>query len=39
MPKELENKLAKLATKKGLSGKRKGAYIYGTMNKIKKGYK
>ena len=36
MPKVLEEKLAKLANRKGLKGKRKGAYIYGTMNKIKK---
>ena len=33
MPKELERKLAKLATKKGLKGKRKDAYVYGTMRK------
>ena len=34
MPKELEQKLMKLATKKGLKGKRKNAYIYGTMQKV-----
>lgn len=37
MPKALHNKLARQATKKGLSGKRKNAYVYGTLNKIKKG--
>ena len=31
MPKVLERKLAKRATKKGLKGKRKDAYIYGTL--------
>lgn len=36
MPKELEQKLAKMATKKKLKGKRKDAYIWGTMAKIKK---
>lgn len=34
MPKELENKLKREAQKKGLSGKRIGAYVYGTMQKI-----
>ena len=33
MPKALEQKLEKLASKKGLKGKRKDAYIYGTMRK------
>jgi hypothetical protein len=33
MPKELESKLRREAVKKGLTGKRKGAYIYGTMRK------
>lgn len=33
MPKELEEKLKKEAAKKGLSGKHKAAYIYGTMRK------
>ena len=36
MPKALHDKLSKLATKKGLKGKRKDAYIYGTMSKIEK---
>ena len=36
MPKWLHNKLASAARKKHLKGKRKKAYIYGTMNKIKK---
>jgi len=35
MPKKLHRKLAKTARKKGLTGKRKKAYIYGTMSKIK----
>lgn len=39
MPKALHNKLARQATKKGLSGKRKNAYVYGTMAKIEKGKK
>jgi len=33
MPRELEIRLAKLAAKKHLKGKRKNAYIYGTMRK------
>jgi hypothetical protein len=33
MPKKLEKELKKEARKKGLSGKRAGAYIYGTMRK------
>lgn len=36
MPKELHNKLARTAKKKGLTGKRKNAYIYGTMTKIER---
>ena len=36
MPKALHRKLEKTARKKGLKGKRKNAYIYGTMNKQKK---
>jgi len=36
MPKELHRKLSRQATKKGLKGKRKKAYIYGTMKKIAK---
>lgn len=31
MPKELEKKLRRRARKKGLKGKRKRKYIYGTM--------
>lgn len=37
MPKEMERALKKSAAKKGLKGKRRGAYIYGTM--IKHGWK
>ena len=33
MPKKLERKLKKKAIQKGLKGKRKKAYIYGTMRK------
>lgn len=33
MPKELEEKLMKMAMKKGLKGKRKNAYVFGTMRK------
>lgn len=33
MPKELEERLAKLATKKGFKGKRRKKYIYGTLRK------
>jgi len=36
MPKALHDKLARQATKKGLKGERKDAYVYGTMNKIEK---
>lgn len=36
MPKALELKLKREATKKGLSGDRKDAYVYGTLNKIEK---
>lgn len=36
MPLKLERKLKREADKKGLSGKRKNAYVYGTMNKIEK---
>lgn len=31
MPKPLENKLKLEAAKKGLTGKRAGAYVYGTL--------
>jgi hypothetical protein len=34
MPKALHQKLARQAAKKGLTGKRKDAYVYGTMQKI-----
>ena len=34
MPKVLHDKLARQAHKKGYTGKRANAYIYGTMNKI-----
>ena len=34
MPKKLEEKLEKEAKKKGLKGKRKDAYVYGTLRKI-----
>lgn len=33
MPKKLERRLARQANKKGLTGKRRNAYIYGTMRK------
>jgi hypothetical protein len=33
MPKALESKLKKEASKKGLKGKRKAAYVYGTLRK------
>lgn len=36
MPKELENKLKATARKKGLSKERTGAYVFGTMAKVKK---
>lgn len=36
MPKKLEQKLMKEAKKKGLSKSRTGAYVYGTLNKLKK---
>ena len=38
MPKEIHDKLVKQARKKGLKGKRKNAYIYGTLQKLKKKY-
>lgn len=34
MPKALEVKLKKQAKKKGMSKKRMGAYVYGTMRKM-----
>lgn len=33
MPKKLEQKLKRKATKKGLKGERKDAYVYGAMRK------
>ncbi len=36
MPKKMEAKLKRQAKKKGLTGKRKGAYIFGTIEKLKK---
>lgn len=33
MPKKLESQLKREATKKGLTGERKGAYVYGTLRK------
>lgn len=33
MPKKMEQALRRAATKKGLTGKRKDAFIYGTMRK------
>lgn len=33
MPKRLEAALKRQAAKKGLKGKRKAAYVYGTMRK------
>lgn len=33
MPKKLEDKLKREASKKGLSGKRKDAYVFGAMRK------
>lgn len=33
MPKALHRKLARQATKKGLKGKRRNKYIYGTMRR------
>ena len=39
MPKKLEQKLKREAKKKKLSKKRAGAYVYGTLAKIKKNKK
>lgn len=33
MPKKLERKLKRKASKKGLKGTRKDAYVYGTLRK------
>lgn len=37
MPKKIHDKLERQARKLGLKGKRKNAYVYGTLNKIEKG--
>jgi len=34
MPKELEQKLIREARKKGFTGKRLNAYVYGTLRKL-----
>lgn len=36
MPKKLERKLEREASEKHLTGRRRGAYIYGTLAKIKR---
>jgi hypothetical protein len=36
MPKALHRKLESTARKKGLTGKRKSAYVYGTLQKAEK---
>lgn len=36
MPKKIHDKLVKQAKKSGLTGKRKDAYVYGTLAKIAK---
>jgi len=36
MPKKVEARLRKEARKKGFGKKRTNAYVYGTLNKIKK---
>lgn len=36
MPREMEMRLERMARKKGLKGKRKDAYVYGTMAKMEK---
>lgn len=36
MPKALENKLKREAAKKHLTGRRKDAYVYGTLVKLKR---
>jgi hypothetical protein len=33
MPKKLERQLMRQASRKGLSGERKAAYVYGTLRK------
>jgi hypothetical protein len=39
MPKALHNKLKRQAKKKGLTGEREDAYVYGTMTNIQKAKK
>jgi hypothetical protein len=39
MPEKMHRALAKSAKKKGLTGKRRAAYVYGTMAKHKKARK
>lgn len=39
MPKELHDKLERQARKKGLTGKRKDAFVFGTLNKVEKATK
>lgn len=34
MPKALEKRLEREAAKKGLKGKRRNAYVYGTLRKL-----
>ncbi len=36
MPKKVHRKLEQQAKKKGMTGARKDAYVYGTLNKLKK---
>lgn len=36
MPEREHAKLSRQAKKKGLTGERKDAYVYGTLNKVKK---
>jgi hypothetical protein len=36
MPKQLEDKLKREARRKGLTGDRRAAYIYGTLARLKK---
>lgn len=39
MPKKVEERLKKQATKKGLKGNARDAYVWGTMRRIEKGAK
>jgi hypothetical protein len=39
MPKKAHRALARSASKKGLTGKRRNAYIYGTLARIEKARK